>query len=67
MKKPTAIGTAILIFVIPSRANKKSCPQAAFSERETYFFRAYFSESNATAKIIIAPLMMYCQYGFTPI
>ena len=32
-----------------------------------HFLRAYFSESSATAKIIIAPLMMYCQYGFTPI
>ncbi len=31
-----------------------------------YFLRAYFSESSATAKMMMPPLMMYCQYGFTP-
>lgn len=26
-----------------------------------YFLRAYFSESSATAKMMMPPLMMYCQ------
>ncbi|POG31523.1 hypothetical protein AN195_04225 [Salmonella enterica subsp. enterica serovar Enteritidis] len=34
---------------------------------DNYFLRAYFSESSATAKMIMPPLIMYCQYGFTPI
>ena len=27
----------------------------------TYFFLAYFNESSATAKMMMLPLMMYCQ------
>jgi len=27
----------------------------------TYFFLAYFKESSATAKMMMLPLMMYCQ------
>ncbi len=34
--------------------------------RGDYFLRAYLSESRATAKMMMPPLMMYCQYGFTP-
>ena len=33
---------------------------------QDYFLRAYFRESSATAKMMMPPLMMYCQYGFTP-
>jgi hypothetical protein len=35
--------------------------------QEIYFFLAYFNESNATAKMMMLPLMMYCQYGLMPI
>ena len=28
--------------------------------------RAFFIESIATASTMMPPLMMYCQYGFTP-
>ena len=33
---------------------------------EDHFFRAVFIESIATASTMMPPLMMYCQYGFTP-
>ena len=32
-----------------------------------YLRRAFFIESIATASTMMPPLMMYCQYGFTPI
>ncbi len=45
---------------------KKPAPGRGFLYVQSYFLRAYFSESSATAKMIIAPLIMYCQYGLTP-
>ena len=33
---------------------------------ESYFLSAYFIESKATAKIIMPPLIMNCQYGLMP-
>ncbi len=32
-----------------------------------YFFDKYLRISNATAAIIISPLIINCQFGFTPI
>ena len=49
------------------RKQKKPAHCAGLINIERYFLRAYFSESSATAKIIMAPLIIYCQYGFTPI
>ncbi len=50
--------------------HKKADPQVGFFAVEDgelhrrpagYFLREYFSESSATAKIMMPPLMMYCQ------
>ena len=56
----------IAAVVLSNFRHKKPAPGAGFLYVQSYFLRAYFSESSATAKMIIAPLIMYCQYGLTP-